>query len=122
MYLITPNGNFIKDEIMRRKIKMKNGRAYFEGSFIGEPTYSIKHSFGLASNGFYNITIVKGTSFKINDGAYYHIYDANKINNRRRHRGVICKKAFEQLFFKPDLDKKYDVTVKKVEECKEQLQ
>ena len=97
---------------MRRKIEMKNGRLYFKGSYIGEPTTSTRHAFGLTSNGFYNITITEGTMFRATiDPSFYNIYVGDR---GYKFVGSMCRNAFEQIFFKLEPKQTYDVIVKKV--------
>jgi len=98
---------------MRRTIEVKNGKAYYGGRKLDDLAPTLKSHFKLRSSRVYKyvITIVEGTEYKFERGDWdYHVHKADDD----KYCGLVCKKHFSKLFFVPDENKRYDITVKKV--------
>ena len=102
---------------MKRIIDMSGAYLCHKGSSIGMLVDTIRKHFKLKSGHNYEITIIEGKKyiFKIHEGSmsmYYDVYRKCFLFND--YVGLVCKEEFDNLFFVPDLKKRYDITVKKV--------
>lgn len=66
----------------------------------------------------YEIEIIEGSKFEIENTASSRFYHIRKMlsrdGKRSRYIGLVCKTEFDKLFFTPDSDKLYDITVTEV--------
>ena len=102
---------------MKRIIDMSGHYLYHEGSRLGLIVRAISNHFTLRAGYDYEVTIVEGKKyiFKIHEGSmsmYYDVYRKCFLFND--YVGLVCKEEFDNLFFVPDLKKRYDITVEKV--------
>lgn len=95
---------------MKRTIKIDSGRHYFyKGKDRGYITLSTMKRFGL-TEGKYTISITEGDEYRFELSwclPWYTIYkNGAKFDS-------ICAELFDQLFFKPDGRKRYNITVQR---------
>jgi len=103
---------------MRRTIEIDSsngctGFVYYRGKKVDYLLNAIRRHFCLEDCHKYQITIVEGTQFSFvenddTDDDGYNLYHGDGFIE------FLCKKHFDKIFFVPDPDKKYDITVKKV--------
>lgn len=104
---------------MQRTIEIIDSNCHYKGKLIDYVSRDLRRTFKLLNSRKYKyvITIVEGLKFKLRysisgysraDGDY-DIYD-----NDNNNLGFVCSEYFHQIFFKPDANKKYDITVKKI--------
>ena len=87
--------------------------AYYRGKSIGAPSRHTKLHFGLVKNGKFAITIVEGNCYSFEAGNEF--YDIMLDNGGvEQFISLVCKVYFNKLFFTPQKNKKYDITVKEV--------
>ena len=102
---------------MKRTIEIRNSDAYYRGRRIDELTVHLRESFGLKNSRVfkYEVTIVEGTQFRREKNSIdYFIYANTKPGEKLVYRGIVCQKHFDKLFFEFDVNKTYDITVKKI--------
>jgi hypothetical protein len=104
---------------MRRTITMEGAEAYYGGKKIGYIKQTIRNHFKLKSRRIfkYVITIVEGTKYSFFDNDYSD--SSYGINKYPRYSpvwkvGSVCKAKFEKLFFVPDFEKRYDITIERI--------
>lgn len=103
---------------MKRIIEMSGNDFYHRDEYLGYATFKIRHTFKLKNGETYQITITEGSQYvfkshssRTSSSSRFYGITALEGNS---HCGIICKKEFNELFFTPDPNKKYDITVKKV--------
>ena len=97
---------------MKRTITInRTGRYFYRGVERGYITIHSRVQWNL-KKGTYRITVAEGGKyrFKLNKPsfAWYDIYENDNFFDR------LCCDLFDELFFKPDGRKKYNITVKKL--------
>ena len=96
-----------------RTLEMRNGSVYYRGIKVGALMWILKTNFGLNPDGKVKITIKEKGLYQIRPHIYYpSLYVLNKKGIGKI--GCICIKQFDQLFFKPDGRKRYDIIVKRL--------
>lgn len=98
---------------MRRTITInKNGCVHYGNRAVGYPTDLLRKSFKLKNNKRYSIIIVKGTQYQIYR-TMKTLYGITDVTTKwtPEFMGVVCKNAFDKLFFKADGRKRYDITI-----------
>lgn len=88
------------------------GEVFYREKSLGWLLSYLARHFKMEYGNRYAVTIVEGTKYTlISDGGSYEVRmtDEPDIN-----LGFICREVFEKLFFIPDADKTYNITVKKV--------
>lgn len=101
-------------------IKIQSDDAYCEGVKLGLLVDCIINHFKLENGEEYVITITEGSEYKIDSDSeeYYHFYKRTKIlyffPGLPKYVGIVCKKHFNNLFFVPDPEKRYSISVKKI--------
>ncbi len=97
---------------MKRTITLKKYRVQHRKKFYSDLCPTVRRMFGLECDQRYRIEIVEGTKFQFktsaNDFLFYHIFDIPD------NYCSVCKEQFHALFFRPNLSKKYNITVKKI--------
>lgn len=104
---------------MRRTIEMSSckndnsaGHIYYRGKDLGWLMSYLANHFKMEYGCRYAITIVEGTKYRfIDDGEGYNI---QLIDDTKLYLSFVCSRGFNKLFFTPDYNKTYDITVKKV--------
>ena len=82
---------------------------------IGVINKKIQKLFKIRYSGKYLIKIVEGKGYMFVSELHnlhdyvYHIYNSNDV-----HMGYVCAEEFDKLFFRPDLNREYNITVKKL--------
>ena len=97
---------------MRRVIRMRNDRPSYNRKTY-ELVSGIRDHFHLQNSKVYKyvITITEGGEYTFRDsfGSQYSV-----LYQREKRIGILCKWSFRRVFFNPDPNKKYDITVEKV--------
>lgn len=101
-------------EINPRDTVKSVGDVFYRGKKVDYLLNAIRTNFKMHDGGKYQITIVEGGkySFKIHD-----VEGDNKVYmlyNKKTYISYLCKEKFDKVFFAPDENKSYDITVKKV--------
>ncbi len=118
---------------MKRTIEMKGMYVYYRGKCLDWVLSTVTEHFELGEEGKYIVTIVEGNQYQIindpgqivdnpDDIELYAIIVEGDIElyaiivegGTGYERIFVCRKHFDKLFFKPDFDKRYDITVKEV--------
>ena len=109
---------------MKRTIEMKDGGyVFYRGKRIDWILSTLRTYFKLLRYGKFVVTIVEGTDYQIipdpdqvvpgdTSTALYQIV----VNGGTGYEDLfVCREHFDNLFFKPDNKKSYNITVKEVE-------
>jgi len=101
---------------MKRTITVTGAGVYYRNVELGVLVDTIKSSFSMSQSGRYAITIVEGGNFDFIHSPLHHahLYYCVTCRSSKKFLGLICKKEFDKLFFVPDENKRYNITVKKV--------
>jgi hypothetical protein len=96
---------------MIRTIAIKQSEVFYKKVNYGFPSRQTIATFDLKRNGVYQITVVEGKGYKFRSGycdVFYEVFLDGEF------AFLVCKEAFDTIFFTPDCDKTYNITVKKV--------
>ena len=100
---------------MKRTIQVNGyGACCYENEELGYLVSTLLDHFNMY-NGKYSITIVPGKKYKItgnNNNCYNEYYGI--FTKEKEYAGIVCKEAFNKLFFIPDETKRYDIIVKRI--------
>lgn len=94
------------------------GNIFYRGRNLGWMMSYLANHFNIEPGYKYQITIVEGTQYRFVDNGKKS-YGVRIVGNvavdlASVYLSFVCRKHFEKVFFVPDLDKTYDITVKKV--------
>ncbi len=97
---------------MRRTITMREDRVSFRGRTF-ELVFGVRDYFKLENSRVYKyvITITKGGEYMFRESFSSHYCVLHQGATRI---GILCKSTFRKVFFNPDPNRKYHITVKKV--------
>jgi formylmethanofuran dehydrogenase subunit E len=107
---------------MRRTIEMKGEYAYYRGKRLDYLLSTVIQHFNFEDSGKHVVTIVEGTKYRIildpdqmvSNSDDIELYAFLPVGGTGYERLYICREYFDKIFFKPDSNKTYDITVKKV--------
>ena len=89
------------------------GEVFYRGISLGWLMSCLATHFKMEYGNRYTVTIVEGTEYTlISDGGGYNVRMTDDFED---YLSFVCDKVFDKLFFVPDKNKTYDITVKKVE-------
>ena len=104
-----------KDKIMKRTLHLRASSTRYKNLRFSYIIGCIKKHFNAEEDGKYIVTIIEGTKYRFKEWAgTYHLHDTKTDDPMTNDHGGFCQSAFQRIFFIPDLDKTYDITVKKV--------
>lgn len=102
---------------MEKTIEIRRYWVWYKGKKLGsivnflDDRFSLRNSYKFK----YRINIVEGGDFTFRaENDDFNIDDFYYLYENTRYIGLICKDEFNKLFFEPEEDKKYNITVKKV--------
>lgn len=99
---------------MQRTIEIRDEAMYYQNKCLGELVPNIARLFRLVKSGKYSVTITECEralfAFRPDENSepYYDLLDDGS------YMGIVCMKEFDKLFFVPDQNKRYNITVKEV--------
>lgn len=109
---------------MKRTIRIVDSNTFYRKIEFGYITHSIKEHLGMVGDGEYVVTFTENSKGKYRFcSAYSHIWHIIELANVEEYRrygrtagsiGGFCLEAFTKIFFTPDTEKRYNITVKKV--------
>lgn len=95
------------------QMKAEIGCVFYRGKKIDYLLSLIRGHFGIICGCKYQVTIVEGTKYRFvpssKEVGYYKLYCGSRMIE------YICEEQFAKVFFTPDVDKSYDITVKEVQ-------
>ena len=107
---------------MKKIIRVEDARVHYKDQYFGSLTWTIMSVFDMREAGEYEITIEEGSKY-----TFYMLDYYMKFGNKKRYYyigereqeydkfvSIVCRKAFDKIFFIPEKDKRYDITIKKV--------
>ncbi len=94
-----------------RTIEMIYNCVHYHNVHRGYVTTSIRNYFKLPYSGKVRITIEEKGPYRFTPRYKSSLIEVHKDS---RYIGIVCGEEFESLFFKPNGDKGYSITVKKV--------
>ena len=107
---------------MKRTITTEHCVTHYRGKQFNGIIFSILEHFGMNQYGKYTITITEGTKYRFfgNSNGIWHIIELARVEEEKSYGlmagsiGGVCLDAFTKIFFRPDTEKTYNITVKKV--------
>lgn len=99
---------------MIRTIEIERGCVYYRGKRLGDMSVSLSNHFPFPDKGKVKVVIEENEngSYQLSpDDDFDLLYTLLKDGY---YEGCVCQKAFDNLFFVPDENKRYNITVKKV--------
>lgn len=103
---------------MRRTIKMRGNSIIYQGSRFSSLLSSVKKFFKIKNSYLfkYVITIEEGTQCRIEPrlpDSYFYTIRGEGYPTDRWEELHLCRYRFDELFFVPEIGKRYDITVKR---------
>jgi len=104
---------------MKRIVEIHGTKIYYRGSQFSELFDQVRKYFKLKGSRLYKyeITIKEGTQCHIEPRFKFSCFYAIRgetYPDKYCGELYLCKSKFDELFFKPDPFKRYDITVKKI--------
>lgn len=109
---------------MRRTITIGNFKTVYRRKEYRPIISSLREYFGMTEVARYAVTITEGSKYRFIplrcSPDVWHIIDLSEVANEKEDGelagsiGGVCIDVFSRIFFEPDKNKTYDITVKKV--------
>ena len=104
---------------MKRTITLKKSIAFYRNIRLGDIVLNLMRNFKMNANGKYVVTIVEDSKGKytieaFDDYAFYYEIYLDTLYRGHLYQGLVCVDKFDELFFVPRKNKRYNITVKKV--------
>ena len=101
--------------ISKNSIAYKPRKLWFN-KHLGAIQPKIRKYFNVEYNKIYNVSISEGTDFSLSIYQPFNVMFYILTSPEGSELGLICKDIFDKMFFTPDTNKTYNITVEEIKD------